>query len=57
MYHPDHWHQRNIERCAAIIAYCDDPCDYTEACMIDASRPAQPSLFDPEESQGGTDGR
>lgn len=46
------WHDENLRRCAAIIAYCDDPCDYTEAAMIDACRPRQPALFGLERVHG-----
>lgn len=40
------WFDANLARCAAILAFLDEPTEATEAAMHDACAVLQPSLFD-----------
>ena len=45
MRHPDAWHDFNLARCEAVMAFCDNPNPETRAAMEQACSPRQPSLF------------
>ena len=57
MAHSDAWHAANAARCAAVIAYCDNPCTETEQAMHAACSARQASLFAPPHAGVATGGQ
>ena len=45
MRHPDAWYDANLGRCAAILAYLDDPTESNREAMHDACAKRQATLF------------
>lgn len=45
MHRPDAWYDANLARCAAILAYLDDPTESNRDAMHDACAKRQSTLF------------